>query len=461
MDLSVADLKKWYETHQDEIYQDFFSFLRFKGISTDPSFKKDCLATADFLVQYLNNIRMQTQLWTNPGLPVVYAEHKVSDQRPTVLIYHHYDVQPVDPIELWKTDPFEPKMIDGKVFARGASDNKGQCFATLTALKVCLQSLQQLDVNIKLFIEGEEESGGAGTQITLEEKKKFLQADYVLVVDFDMPKVNVPGITLGMRGIATFNLEFQNSKQDLHSGVHGGIALNPLRALADTLSKMWDENGTISIEHFYDDIKAIPSEDLKKLDLSFDVKSYQNDFGVKAFCNEKGKTLKESNWLRPTLEINGIWGGYTGVGFKTVIPAKAFAKISCRLVPDQDPKIIEKNINNFLQKNVPPGIDWHLEAHHGAKAFRANLRDDIVKIVAISQSEVFAREPEYTLCGASVPIVTDLARVSGGQIALFGTSLSSDDFHSPNEHFALERFKHGFLTMSRILINLSNMKGKN
>ena len=452
---SLDELSKWYDNNEKHIVDEFIKFLSFPSISTDPTYRSQCLQTADFLVHYLKEIGMQTSLWTNPGLPVVFAEHKVSALRPTVLIYQHYDVQPVDPIELWTTDPFSPQIKDSKVYARGSSDNKGQCFASLTALKAVLHFAKDLDLNIKLFIEGEEESGGAGTMITLEEKKNLLKADYLLVVDFDMPKENKPGITLGMRGIATFNLEVQNSKQDLHSGVHGGIALNPLRALSDVLAKMWNKNGEIAIDHFYEGVEKIDVKDKEKLNLVFDEKAYFSDFGVKAFCNEKGLSLKESNWLRPTLEINGLWGGYTGAGFKTVIPAKAYAKISCRLVPGQDPQEVEERIHTFIKKNIASGIDVRFEAHHSAKAFRTSSSSQIIRTVEKAQSEVFGVAPEYTLCGASVPIVGDLARISGAEVALFGTSLSSDDFHAPNEHFALSRMRSGCLTMARILIHLA------
>jgi len=455
MSLSLANLKSWYEKHEKQILDDFFTFLRFKGISTDPAFRKPCLDTADFLVQYLTNIGMKVTLWDNPGLPVVFAQHISGKDRPTVLIYQHYDVQPVDPIELWNSDPFEPVIKEGKVYARGASDNKGQCFASITALKAALEMFKDLPVNIKLFIEGEEESGGAGTQVTIEEKKEYLKADYVLVIDFDMPKKDRPGITLGMRGIATYNIECQNSRQDLHSGVHGGLALNPIRALVDVFAKMWDENGTIAIPHFYDEVKSFPKEDREMLNLEFDKEAYVKDFGVKAFCNEKGQSLKESNWLRPALEINGLWGGYTGIGFKTVIPAKAYAKLSCRIVPGQDPDKIEENIRVFLQNNIASGIEIDIQAHHSALAFRTTIESKVINIVSKSQKEVFGVDPEFTLCGASVPIVTDLARVTGAEVALFGTSLSSDDFHSPNEHFGLDRLYQGYMTMARILAHLA------
>ena len=455
MDLSVASLQQWYRKHEKEIVDDFFTFLRFKGISTDPDFKNECVNTAFFLKDYLTKIGMNVTLWENPGMPVVFAEHTVGSHRPTVLIYQHYDVQPVDPVDLWFTDPFEPKIVDGKVYARGASDNKGQCFATIAALKAAMQIAKDLDINIKLFIEGEEESGGAGTEVTLEQKKEMLLADHVLVVDFDMPRKNVPGITLGMRGIATFDIVCQNSKQDLHSGVHGGIALNPIRALSEVIAKMWDDNGTIAIDGFFDEVKPVPKEVIENINLDFDIQAYKHDFGVKAFCNEKDKTIKESNWLRPSLEINGIWGGYTGSGFKTVIPAKAYAKLSCRLVPGQDPEKIHQKIEDFLHKNIAQGIHVELRPHHSAKAFRTDHNAKIVKIVEASQKDVFGRDPEYTLCGASVPIVTKLAEISGGEVAMFGTSLSTDDFHAPNEHFELERLKQGFLTMGRILAHLA------
>lgn len=453
---SLDDLSRWYDEKEKQILDEFFQFLSMPSISTDPSYHSECLKTADFLLHYLKKIGMTPSLWTNPGLPVVFAEHKASASAPTVLIYQHYDVQPVDPLELWSSDPFRPVIKEGKVYARGASDNKGQCFATLTALAAVLHFVKDLDVNIKLFIEGEEESGGAGTQVTLEEKKDLLKADYVLVVDFDMPEENTPGITLGMRGIATFNLEVQNSRGDLHSGVHGGIALNPLRALCDVLSKMWDHNGKISIDHFYDKIEPLSDKQRERLNLSFDAKKYNEDFGVKAFCNETGLSIKESNWLRPTLEINGLWGGYTGVGFKTVIPAKAFAKISCRLLPGQDPDTVEEQIRDFLKKNIAEGIDFHLEPHHGARAFRCSAESNILHFVESAQKEVFGKTPQYSLCGASVPIVTDLARVSGGEVALFGTSLSSDDFHAPNEHFSLARMKSGCMTMAKVLLDLAS-----
>ena len=454
MKLSIANLQNWYDKNQTQIIDDFFTFLRFKGISTDPVFHKDCRDTAGFLVDYLHHIGMQATLWENPGLPVVFAEHQVGADKPTVLIYQHYDVQPVDPLELWDSDPFEPKIQDGKVYARGASDNKGQCFASIIALKAVLELSKDHPVNIKLFIEGEEESGGAGTAITLAEKKDQLKADYVLVVDFDMPRESQPGITLGMRGIATFNVECQNARQDLHSGIHGGIALNPLRALCEVFAKMWDENGTIAIDHFYDDMIPFSAQELQKISFIFDKPAYVKDFGVKAFCNEKDRSIKESNWLRPALEINGLWGGYTGSGFKTVIPAKAYAKISCRLISGQNPERIENIIRFFLQKNIASGIDVQLTAHHSAEAFCTSPDAKIVQIIAKSQKDVFGIDPEFTLCGASVPIVTSLAEVSGAEVALFGTSLSSDDFHSPNEHFGLDRFKQGFLTMARILAHL-------
>jgi acetylornithine deacetylase/succinyl-diaminopimelate desuccinylase-like protein len=351
MDLSVASLQNWYSKHEKEIIDDFFAFLRFKGISTDPHFKDDCINTALFLRDYLTKIGMNVTLWENPGMPVVFAEHKVGSNRPTVLIYQHYDVQPVDPIELWNTDPFEPKLVGGTVFARGASDNKGQCFATSCGFKSRIGDVQRSKCQHQAFYRRGGRIRRRRYRCYPGRKKELLKADHVLVVDFDMPKKNKPGITLGMRGIATFDLVCQNSKQDLHSGVHGGIALNPIRALAEVMAKMWDENGTISIEGFYSDVLPVPDAVMQNINLDFDLEGYKRDFGVMAFSNEKNKTIKEANWLRPSLEINGISGGYTGVGFKTVIPAKAYAKLSCRLVPGQDPHKVHLAIDHFLKKH--------------------------------------------------------------------------------------------------------------
>jgi acetylornithine deacetylase/succinyl-diaminopimelate desuccinylase-like protein len=350
MESVQSKFDQWFEKNEKQILQDFLQFLKFPSISTDPAYKDNCLQTAEWLRCYLQKIGMTAVLWENPGLPVVFAEYcKAGPSRPTILLYQHYDVQPVDPLDLWQSAPFEPAIKEGKIYARGASDNKGQCFLTITALKGLLQVANDLQINLKLFIEGEEESGGKGTQYVIEKKKEALKADYLFAIDFDLPEKGVPGLTLGFRGLVAFNIECTNAAVDLHSVAHGGIALNPNRILAEILSKLWDEDGRIAIPHFYDEVKVWKKEELEKIDLSFDEQTYRKEFGVGAFSKQKGISHREANWIYPTVEINGMWGGYTGAGFKTVIPAKAFAKISCRLVPEQDPKKIEQLVRDFFR----------------------------------------------------------------------------------------------------------------
>lgn len=454
--ISLERLKKWYKAHYEQTMENFFTFLSFPSISTDPRYEQDSRRTAEWLCAYLNQIGLTATLWETSGLPVVFGTHlKAGPNRPTLLIYHHYDVQPVDPIDLWKNDPFKPVIRNNQVYARGAVDNKGQCFYSLTALQAFFELVKEFPFNIKVFIEGEEESGGRGTAAILQQKEAELKADHLLVIDFDIPNARTPGITLGMRGLVALHVECGNSLIDLHSGVHGGIALNPNRALVSMLAKMWDERGKVSIPHFYDDVRGLSKEHMAYVDMSFDLEHYQRTFGVHAFCMEEGYSIKESNWLRPALEINGMWGGYIGAGFKTVIPAKAFAKVSCRLVPDQDPKHIGECIADFLKNNAPQGIEVKVDLHHGALAYRSRFDSFIVKTAALAYEEVFGNPCQYLFCGASVPIVVDLARASKAEVAMIGVGLADDDIHAPNEHFGLDRFELGYLTVGSILSRLS------
>ncbi|MBS0626865.1 MAG: dipeptidase [Verrucomicrobia bacterium] len=455
MTFPLAQYIDWFEENEEKIKQDFFHFLRFSSISTDPLHHKECLKTADWLISYLHDVGMKAELLESPGLPVVFADSGEKKGCPSVLLYHHYDVQPVDPVSLWESDPFSPRFDGERVFARGASDNKGQCFLTLTALKAMSQLIKDLPLQIKLFIEGEEESGGAGTYAVLKDKKHLLKADYLCVVDFDLTAPDSPSISMGYRGLAAFEIECCNAKTDMHSGSHGGIALNPIHILTNTIAKLWDDTGKITIPHFYEGIEPLSLEEKEKIDLSFDEEKYKKEFGVGAFCQEKGVTLKEANWLRPTLEVNGLWGGYTGAGFKTVIPAKAYAKISCRLVPGQDPEKIEKHLTKFFLDHTPKGAEIRIKWHHGAKAYRSNFSSPLVGAVVKSMEDVFQKPCHYTLSGGSIPIVKDLAEATGGEVALIGFALETDNIHAPNEHFRWECFKKGFLTMARLLWELA------
>ena len=459
MNVMVPDLlayEKWYEDHEKEILRDFFTFLKFPSISADSSYHSDVRRCAEWLQHYLNSMGMKTSLWETSGQPVVFASYLTAgSHRPTLLLYHHYDVQPIDPLELWTSDPFTPTVRDHRVYARGCSDNKGQCFYSITALRAFLQLCKKVGINIKLFIEGEEESGGKGTEEVLSRKKTELAADHLLVVDSGLPEPGIPAITIGVRGIVTMEVACHNAKIDLHSGSHGGIALNPNRALVQLLAKLWDESGKVAVPHFYEDVHALSFEEKALIDLSFDTEKYIEQFGVHAFAPEPGYSIAESSRLRPTLEINGMSGGYAGRGFKTVIPASALAKISCRLVSDQDPEKIAQLIFDFLKAHAPKGLELKFSLLHGAKAFRSKIDSPIAKTVAKAYEEVLNQPCKNLIMGGSIPIVPSLAKVTGAETILMGYGLDDDDIHAPNEHFGLDRFKQGFLTIGRILSLLS------
>ncbi len=445
------DYKKWYQAHAAQIQKDFFTFLSFPSISADPHYTKDVRRTAVWLVDYLKQLGMDVELWETPGQPCVFATYmKAGRDQPTVLIYQHYDVQPVDPLELWHSDPFKPVVKDNQVYARGASDNKGQCFFSITAIGAYIKHAEKVGINIKLFIEGEEESGGVGTTAILKQKKEALKADHLIVVDLGLSEPGVPSITLGMRGITTMEVECTAAKIDLHSGEHGGIVLNPIRALAKVLAQMWDDKGKVTIPGFYDHVEELSAKDRAQIDWTFDQKRYAAEFGVTAFAGEPGYSLKESGMSRPTLEINGISGGYAGEGFKTVLPAKAVAKISCRLVPNQDPDHIFQCVSTFFKTHLAKGIGLKVECHHGGAAFRSPSKARIVQVAAQAYEEVFGMPCRFSLAGGSIPIVPALAEACGGDVALLGVALATDDIHAPNEHFGLDRFELGFLTMTRL-----------
>jgi acetylornithine deacetylase/succinyl-diaminopimelate desuccinylase-like protein len=454
--MQTSIFANWYRDHQEEILRDFFAFLRFPSISTNRKYEKDLRDNANWLCEYMQKIGLTVDLWETAHFPVVFGSYlKAGPNRPTLLIYHHYDVQPADPLDLWHNDPFEPVLKKNSVYARGASDNKGQCFYSLTALKAYLELSDRIGVNIKIIIEGEEESGSRGIQGILNMRREELKADYLIIADAGISHIESPAITLGMRGIISLEIACKNSFIDLHSGIHGGIALNPNRVLAALLANIWEPSGRVAIPHFYDDVQPITQERKKSLDLTFNQDAYIREFGVHAFAHEEGYSLKEANCLRPNLEINGMWGGYIEPGFKTVIPSVAHAKISCRLVPDQDPQEIARNIVEYFKKHVPPGMEISAEIKEGCRAFTCSPNSEIAKTAVLAYEEVFAKPCAYIACGATVPIIPDLAAASQAETILMGVALSTDNIHAPNEHFSMDCFKLGFLVMTNILQRLS------
>lgn len=450
--VSLLELKKWYKEHSAQILRDYFHFLSIPSISTDPAYKSACEIAADWLCAYMNKGGLKTERIETSGLPLVYAEDlSAGKEAATVLIYGHYDVQPVDPLELWKSPPFEPTIRDGQVYARGAVDDKGQIFYAVMAA-LCWKSLGiPLKVNLKFCIEGEEESQSLGLKLALPKLKEKIKSDYLLVADFDQLAPNCPAISFGARGMVSLEVALTGSNMDLHSGMCGGIAYNPNRALVELLSQLWDEEGRVSVPHFYDGVAEVSEEDLARYTFLHDHAYYIKTFGIHAFGGEKGRSLQEANWFRPTLEINGISGGYTGVGVKTVIPSMASAKISCRLVPFQDPEKVLFAISDFLKKKVVKGMQIKITEHSGAPAFRGAQNSRLAHAVSKAAEEVTGAICKNTLAGGSIPVIGEMAAICGAEVVGMGFGLSDDNIHAPNEHFDMHRFEQGFLTVGRTL----------
>jgi acetylornithine deacetylase/succinyl-diaminopimelate desuccinylase-like protein len=454
----TSSLKSYFQKNNKQIIDDYLEFLRFQSISTDPAYTPQVLACADWLTQYLTKMGFEVQQWPTSGHPTIFASYlKAGPEKPTFLIYNHYDVQPVDPLEEWETPPFEPTIRNGQVYARGAQDNKGQCFYTIQALKALIELNGTLPINIKLIIEGEEETGSNGLAEILQQRQNQLKADYLAIVDVGIPGPTEPTLTLGLRGLVTLDVHLQGSKTDLHSGCHGGVAYNPIHALVELLSKLRNSSGKITVPGFYDDVLPMDEQERQQLNLEFDVKKYETMFGIKPTGGEKAFSPAERNWLRPTLEINGVSGGYAGAGFKTVIPAKAHAKISCRLAPNQDPKKIGALVANFLKENAPEGIVVDAQVRPGGGfATRAKASSIVAQAFAKAYSEVFGKTCEYIFEGASIPIVPELSAASGSEVVMLGLGLADDQIHAPNEHFGLDRIEKGFLIMALAIEKLGN-----
>lgn len=452
---SINQFKEMWSEIQKEALQDYFTFLRFESVSTDPDYKDRTRACALWLEDYIKKSGFKTEVWETATHPILFASWlEAGPNKPTLLIYNHYDVQPVDPLNEWDSPPFEPVIKDGEIYARGAQDNKGQCFYVVQALKALLKKNKKLPINIKLCIEGEEECGSESLSKALTEPKRQeqLKADYLAVVDMGIPDKHTPAVTLGVRGIVTMELRIEGSNSDLHSGSHGGIVINPLHALVEMLSKLRDSKGRVTIPGFYDDVADADPSQKSKISFNFDEKEYEKTFGALPCGGESQYTPLERAWNRPTLEINGISGGYSGPGFKTVIPAKAVAKISCRLVPHQDPIKIGELVAQHLKSLAPKGIKVEVEIYHGGgKAVRANPSSDVVTAFAKAYEELFEKPCKNTFSGGSIPIITQLAEASQSEVILLGFGLPDDKIHAPNEHFGVDRLEKGFIVMARAI----------
>ena len=453
---TVSPIEKYlslFDAEKDEILADFFRFLQFPSISSEPEHARSVQDCAAWLVSILENNGLAARHWNLPGQhPVILAEWLgAGPAQPTVLLYGHYDVQPVDPLKLWHSPPFEPTVRDGQVFARGAQDNKGQSWYTVSAVCSLLNKNGSLPVNLKLCLEGEEEMGSSALRSILTQEPECFAADYVFVIDVGLKDALTPSVTVGVRGLASLTAEFIGSGVDLHSGTHGGIAYNPNHALVEILAKMRDASGKVTVPGFYDLVIEPPAEDLALLNFDFDKAGYEKTFAARPLGGERAFSPVERNVLRPTLEINGIAGGYAGSGFKTVIPASATAKISARLVLNQDPHHIVNLLGDFIRSNTPEGVMVEITEHTGSRPLRTDLKSKAVQTAASVFAEAFGKPSSFLLDGATIPIVVDLAEATRGQVVLIGYGLPDDNIHAPNEHFGIDRLRLGFATICRLL----------
>lgn len=441
-------LKDALEQNKSRFTNELLDLLRIPSVSADPSYKQDVLRCAEFVKESLINAGVEKAvILPTPGYPVVYGEKIIDINKPTVLVYGHYDVQPVDPIELWESPPFEPVIKDNKIFARGAADDKGQFYMHVKAFEL-MQSEGVLPCNIKFLIEGEEEVGSEHLENFIETHKELLKADVVLISDTALLSNETPSITTGLRGLCYMQVELTGPNRDLHSGIYGGAVANPINILSKMIASLHDENNCITIPGFYDNILPVSDEERKLMSTApFNNDAYCHALDIAETWGEKNYSVLERTSIRPTLDVNGIWGGYTGEGAKTVLPSKAYAKISMRLVPGQDHKHIAKLFAQHIRAIAPPQVKVVVTEMHGGPAAVTPVDSKAYQSAAAAMKETFGVEPIPLRSGGSIPIVSLFETSLQCPTVLMGFGLDSDAIHSPNEHYGLFNYFKGIETI--------------
>ena len=445
---------------RDSYLQDYFTFLRFPSVSTDDAYAEKLGECAHWLVEKLNGIGLEARLVSTAGHPVVWAKNKHQPGRKTVLLYGHYDVQPPDPLELWDSPPFEPVLKNGYVFARGATDNKGQILSHILGIQETMEANGDLPVNLHLIIEGEEEVGSDNLPIFLKENRDALRCDVAVVSDTGMIARGVPTLSYGLRGVTACEVRVTGSKMDLHSGVFGGAVANSVTALARLLATLHDNDGHVAIEGFYDDVKPLEEwerEAWRKLPIDGD-KEILDETGSPALFGEKGFSTLERLWARPTAEINGIGGGYQGKGTKTVIASHAMAKLTFRLVPNQDGAAILKLARKHLEKHLPPGVTMEIVDGHSGPWYLTDPHGPFGEGAQRALKEAFNKEVALIREGGSIPIVSQFREILGVETLLLGLALADCRAHSPNENFPLENLEAGMKMNKAILHELAGAR---
>ena len=457
----MENVLKYIESNRDKFVIELKEFLKIPSISTNPENKNDVRDCALFVEKEMISIGLENvKVHETPGHPIVYGEwlHAGRDV-PTVLVYGHYDVQPVDPIELWTDPPFTPTVKDGKIYARGAADDKGQVFIHFKSIQSHLLNNKSLPVNLKILIEGEEEIGSVNLDSFIEKNKELLKCDYVVISDTGMFDKDVPSICYGLRGLAYMQVEVTGPNRDLHSGSFGGAVDNPINALAHIICKLKDDKGKILIEGFYDDV--IPLNEKERIEytkLPFDEGKYKESLEIDETFGEDGYSTLERASARPTLDCNGIWGGFQGEGAKTVLPSKAGAKISMRLVPNQEPEKIEKLFTEYVNKISPKSVKVTVKSLHGGKGAITPIDSPAMDAAVEAMKKGFGKIPLFTREGGSIPVVSTFQSLLNAPTILLGFGLPDENIHSPDEHFSLDNFHKGILSISNYYNELSKIK---
>jgi acetylornithine deacetylase/succinyl-diaminopimelate desuccinylase-like protein len=444
----MEHLQSYLEANKERFLNELFELLRIPSVSADVKFAADVNRTAEFVKQQLiAACADKAEICPTKGYPIVYAEKIIDAKLPTVLVYGHYDVQPADPLDLWHSPPFEPVVKDGNIYARGSCDDKGQMYMHVKAFEM-MHKNNMLPCNIKFMIEGEEEVGSANLESFAKANKEKLNADVVLISDTSMIANDVPSITTGLRGLTYLEVEVTGSNRDLHSGVYGGAVANPINILCDMISSMHDKDRRITIPGFYDDVAEVSAAERAQMARApFDLKAYEKDLGIDDVLGEKGYSTLERVSIRPTLDVNGIWGGYTGQGAKTVLPSKAYAKISMRLVPNQKSDKIMALFEAHFKKIAPPCVHVKVMPHHGGEAAVTPTDSIAYRAASKAMETTFGKTPIPLRTGGSIPIVTMFEEVLGIKSVLLGFGLDSDAIHSPNEKYGLFNYYKGIETL--------------
>lgn len=438
------EIKEYIRENEARFLDEWSSLIRIPSISALPQHKEDMLACAERWKQLLLEAGAdEAHVMPSQGHPLVFAEKRVAADAPTVLIYAHYDVMPAEPLELWKSQPFEPEVRDGRLYARGADDDKGQAMIQVKAFEYLVRE-SLLTHNVKFIFEGEEEIGSPSLNAFLKEHKDLLKADIILVSDTSMLGADLPSLTTGLRGLAYWEIEVTGPNRDLHSGHFGGAVANPINTLCEMLAQMVDADGRITIPHFYDDVEEVPAAERDMIaHIPFDEEKYKQAIGVKALKGEAGYSTLERNSCRPSFDVCGIWGGYTGEGSKTVLPSKAYAKVSTRLVPHQRHEIISQLFVDYIAAIAPDYVQVKVTPMHGGEGYVCPINLPAYQAAEKGFAKAFGKQPLAVRRGGSIPIISDFEQILGIKTILMGFGLESDAIHSPNENFSLDIFRKG------------------